>query len=242
MNEKWSRRDVMKGLSALPLAVPFLRWIDAPKAMAAVAEGQEAGGSPLYELPPLPYPYDALEPYIDQETLKIHHTKHHAGYVKGLNAALEKLEEARKNDDYSTIKYWSRQLAFNGSGHVLHTLYWQNMSADGGEPAGPLAEAIQRDFGSVDAFLKQFAAATGAVEGSGWGALAYEPMAGKLMVLQVEKHQDLTVWGATPLLICDVWEHAYYLKYQNRRKDYIDGFLKIVNWDAVSERFKAVAG
>jgi Fe-Mn family superoxide dismutase len=193
-------------------------------------------------LPPLAYAYDALEPHIDKQTLTIHHDKHHAGYVRKFNLAMKKLEEARGSGDFSLIKHWSREFAFNGSGHVLHSLYWGNMSPEGGEPTRELIEAINRSFGGFDHFKQQFIAATSAVEASGWGVLAYEPYRGYLVVLQAEKHQDLTVWGAFPLLVCDVWEHAYYLKYQNRRKEYVENFFKLINWPEVGRRYMSVKG
>jgi Fe-Mn family superoxide dismutase len=214
----------------------------------ASAQGQSAPAAtaprPIGEckLPPLPYAYDALEPYIDKETLTIHHDKHHAAYVNGFNTAMKKLEEARASGDYSLIKHWSREFAFNGSGHVLHSLYWLNMSPKGGEPKGDLLEALKKSFGSLEQSKKQFVAATTGVEASGWGVLAYEPYMGNLVILQAEKHQDLTIWGVCPLLVCDVWEHAYYLKYQNRRAEYVDNFMKIINWEEVAGRYSKVKG
>ena len=199
-----------------------------------------------YELPPLPYAYDALEPYIDEQTMRLHHDKHHQSYVSGLNAALEKLEAARNSGDFSAIKALSRDVAFHGSGHFLHTVFWPNMApagqGGGGEPDGELAAQIVKDFGSFENFKAQFGAASKAVEGSGWGLLVWEPNGGQLEVLTAEKHQNLTQWGVVPLLVLDVWEHAYYLKYQNNRGAYVDGFWNIVNWADVAERFKAARG
>jgi len=190
-----------------------------------------------YELPPLPYPYDALEPYYDEETVRLHHDKHHAAYVAGLNKAEEQLAAARASGDFALIKHWERELAFHGSGHILHTLFWENMAPDGGgEPGGDLAAQIARDFGSFAAFKAQFSAAANAVEGSGWCALCWMPAFDKLVILQVEKHQDLTLWGAVPLLVVDVWEHAYYLKYQNRRAEWISNWWNVVNWADVARR------
>ncbi|MBI4773762.1 MAG: superoxide dismutase [Deltaproteobacteria bacterium] len=201
-----------------------------------------AGVAGECKLPPLPYAYDALEPFIDKETLTLHHDKHHAGYVKGFNEALDALAKARAEGDYSLIKHWSRELAFHGSGHVLHSLYWTNMAPKGGSgPDENLLNAINQSFGDLDKFKAQFEAATVAVEGSGWGVLAFEPYRGYLLVLQAEKHQDLTIWGVIPLLICDVWEHAYYLKYQNRRKEYVAGFMNIINWAEVGKRYSHAA-
>jgi len=188
-----------------------------------------------YTLPPLPYAYDALEPHIDEQTMRLHHDKHHAGYVRGLNRALAALAGIRSGEvDASLIKHWSRELSFHGSGHVNHLLFWAGMApageGGGGEPTGALAEAIARDFGSFQAFTAQFQAAAGAVEGSGWAWLVHEPLADRLMVIQMEKHQDLTVSGVNPILGIDVWEHAYYLRYQNRRKAYVKAFSNVINW------------
>lgn len=190
-----------------------------------------------YELPPLPYAYNALEPYYDEQTVRLHHDKHHAGYVAGLNKAEAELAAARASGEYGLVKHWERELAFHGSGHVLHTLFWENM-APGGDPRGDdIAPQLAADFGSPAAFKAQFIAAAVAVEGSGWCTLAWVSALGKLAVLQVEKHQDLTVWGAVPLLIVDVWEHAYYLKYQNRRADWVGQWWNIINWHDVATRF-----
>jgi Fe-Mn family superoxide dismutase len=193
-----------------------------------------------YTLPELPYAYDALEPYYDQQTVRIHHDMHHKAYVDGLNNALAKLAEARDKGDYALIKHWEKELAFQGSGHVLHTLFWENMTPkSSGTPSGALLEQIEKDFSSFDAFQKQFSAAAGAVEGSGWAVLGWQPQLGQLLITQVEKHQDLTVWGIVPLLILDVWEHAYYLKYQNRRAEWIKAWWNIVNWEIVEKRFES---
>jgi Fe-Mn family superoxide dismutase len=161
--------------------------------------------------------------------------------VKGLNTAEAKLEEARAAGDYALIKHWSREAAFHGSGHLLHTIFWPNMIAASeakAAPDGALAEAMKRSFGSFDAFKAQFIAASNAVEGSGWGILAYRPADDSLVILTAEKHQNLTQWGVVPLLVLDVWEHAYYLKYQNRRGEYTSNFFNIINWDDVAERFE----
>lgn len=191
-----------------------------------------------HELPPLPYEYNALEPYIDENTLRIHHDLHHKGYVDGLNKAEEKIVEAREKGDYSLIKHWERELAFNGSGHYLHSIFWTNLSPNGGgEPTGPVAKQIELDFESFEVFKAQMTAATIAVEASGWGVFAWDRKAGKLVILQSEKHQNLTQWGAIPILVMDVWEHAYYLKYQNRRAEFVSNLWNLINWDDVNNRF-----
>lgn len=190
-----------------------------------------------HKLPPLPYDYDALEPHIDAVTVKLHHDVHHLGYVNGLNEAEVKLAEARSSDDYSLVKHWERELAFHGAGHFLHSLYWENMSpAGGGSPGGPLAEAVDRRFGSFEAFLKHFKAAGAAVEGSGW-VLLVQQQRGTLEILTAEKHQNLSQWMVNPLLSCDLWEHAYYLKYQNRRNEYLEAFTKVIHWEDVERRY-----
>ena len=196
-----------------------------------------------YELPPLPYAYDALEPHIDEQTMHLHHDLHHKGYVDGLNKALDMLEAARQSGDYGLVKHWEREAAFHGSGHFLHSIFWENMGpGKGGEPQGALRQQVEKDFGSYEAMRKQFSAAAVAVEGSGWAMLVWEPTAGQLEILTSEKHQNLTQWGVTPLLVLDVWEHAYYLKYQNKRAAYVEAFWNIVNWDDVSKRLVAAKG
>jgi Fe-Mn family superoxide dismutase len=205
-------------------------------ALHGVFEGTYENGE--YRLPALPYDYNALEPLYDEKTLRIHHDKHHAAYVKGLNEALQKLEVARNANDYSSIQGLSLQTAFNGSGHILHTLFWHSMSPE--KPAMPagLADALNDSFGSEQNARSQFAAATKAVEGSGWGVLVYEPMSDKLLILQCEKHQNLTLWNTVPLLVCDVWEHAYYLQFQNNRAGWVDNFMKLANWPFAAARLE----
>jgi Fe-Mn family superoxide dismutase len=196
-----------------------------------------------HQLPALPYDYEALEPHIDGQTMRLHHDLHHKAYVDGLNKAEQMLETARKEGDFALVKHWHREVAFHGSGHLLHNLFWSNLApagnGGGGEPTGPLAGQIEADFGSFEGFKKLFSAAAAQVEGSGWGVLAFRPVDGKLVVLTAEKHQNLTQWGVVPLLVLDVWEHAYYLKYQNRRPEYIQNFFEVINWTDVANRFQA---
>jgi Fe-Mn family superoxide dismutase len=214
---------------------------------ATPGRGETKGGTTMpaapkpqpFSLPPLPY--KSLEPVIDDATLALHHDKHHAAYVAGANKALDELAKARDAGDFALVKHWERELAFHGSGVLLHNLYWASMCAPGCgcKPSAALAAAIEASFGSQEKMLAQFAAATKAVEGSGWGILVWEPATQRLAILTVEKHQDLTLWGCVPILVCDVWEHAYYLKHQNKRPDYVDAVLKILDWDAASKRFEA---
>ena len=192
-----------------------------------------------YKLPELPYAPDALEPHIDAKTIGIHHDKHHAAYVAGLNGALAKLEEARKKGDFADVQHLSRLVAFHGSGHLLHSLYFANLAPKSGEPAGAFKDAISAQFGSLDTLKGQMTAACNSAAGSGWGLLTYEPVAGRLLVVQVEKHENQLVVGAIPLLVIDVWEHAYYIKYQNLRADYVKAIWNVINWKEVEKRFNA---
>lgn len=196
-----------------------------------------------HELPSLPYDYAALEPHYEERTLRLHHGAHHKAYVDGLNNAELKLAEAREKGDFALVKHWERELAFHGSGHILHSIFWTNMKPGGGGAAtGPVAKLIERDFGGFDQFKKQFSAAAAAVEGSGWALLVYLPEEGRLAIITVEKHQNLLLPGAVPLLALDVWEHAYYLKYKNKRADFIKNWWNLVNWKGVEYRFEDQCG
>ncbi|OKP99898.1 Fe-Mn family superoxide dismutase [Paenibacillus sp. P46E] len=216
---------------------------DAPATLTPPdSESREPGPVPIggHTLPPLPYAYNALEPYIDEKTMRIHHDKHHQSYVDGLNKAEKKLAEARKTRDFDLVKHWERELAFNGAGHYLHTIFWNVMSPQGGgRPTGALLDAIEHSFGSYEAFKEQFTEAANKVEGGGWAILVWSPRSHRLEILTAEKHQNLSQWDVVPLLTLDVWEHAYYLKHQNNRADYIKDWWKVVNWPYVSERFTA---
>jgi len=197
-----------------------------------------------HTLPDLPYPHDALEPYLDGRTVQIHHGAHHKGYVDGLNSALERQEAARRSGDFAMAKHLAREVAFHGGGHLLHSIFWTNLSpGGGGEPGGDLADAISRDFGSFAALRGELKAATVAVEGSGWGTLVAETVTGRLSVTQIEKHHVQLVPGRVPVLVIDVWEHAYYLSYQNRRAAWVDAVLDhLVDWPGVAGRWRALLG
>lgn len=194
-----------------------------------------------YELPKLPYEYNALEPVMDEQTVRLHHDKHHAGYVAGFNKAEEMLGKARKEGDFTAIKQWTHELSFHSSGHILHTMFWENLTPKGGgDPGGDLQKAIVGKWGDLSTFKAELKAATKTVEGSGWGILAYNPLFEKLYILQTEKHQDVSQWNAVPILVIDVWEHAYYLKYQNDRSAYVENIFKIINWKNVEKRFAKI--
>ncbi len=194
-----------------------------------------------YTLPDLAYDHGALEPHLSARILELHHGKHHQAYVDGANTTLEKIAAARDAGDYGSIVGLEKTSAFNISGHVLHSLFWQNLSpAGGGEPTGPLADAIGQHFGSFAAFQAHMSHATTTVQGSGWSSLSWEPVSKSLVVEQIYDHHGNSLQGATPLLVIDAWEHAYYLQYENRRPDYVKAIWNVINWDDVSKRFALV--
>lgn len=191
-----------------------------------------------HRLPKLPYSYNALEPVISEEIMRLHHTKHHQTYVNGLNKAEEEMKKARETGDFSLIKHWEREAAFHGSGHYLHSIFWYNMHPKGGgKPKGQLSKSIDDTFGSFENFKKHFSEAAKNVEAVGWAILVWAPRAHRLEILTAEKHQNLTQWDVIPLLVLDVWEHAYYLQYKNERAKYVDNWWNIVNWRDVEQRY-----
>ena len=185
---------------------------------------------------PLPYSKSFLEPRMDEETLHLHFTYHHGGAVKGANGDLQKIKDSSASGDLGVVDLWTRKLAYHLSSHVLHTIFWTNLTNHQTEPKNELARQINKDFGSFDNLKAYLAKISKSVEGSGWGILGYQPYVDKLTVLQCENHQKLTQWGVIPLLVIDVWEHAYYLKYKNRRAEFVDTLFDIINWDNVTER------
>jgi Fe-Mn family superoxide dismutase len=197
----------------------------------------------IYTLPPLPYDPAALEPHISGRIIELHHDKHHAAYVKGANTALDKLAEVREKNDFSVISMLEKNLAFNVSGHVLHSVFWTNLSPDGGgEPTGDLADRIDTTFGGFPAFRQQMTEAASTIQGSGWALASWEPVAGRLVVQQVHDHQGNHGQGTVPLLAIDAWEHAFYLQYENRKAEFFEAFWNIVNWDDVSSRLAGALG
>ncbi|PNG17229.1 superoxide dismutase [Streptomyces cahuitamycinicus] len=202
---------------------------------------------PVYTLPELPYDYSALAPVISPEIIELHHDKHHAAYVKGANDTLEQLAEARDKETWGSVNGLEKNLAFHLSGHILHSIYWQNMTGPkdgGGEPlaqdgVGELADAITESFGSFAKFRAQLSKASATTQGSGWGVLAYEPLSGRLIVEQVYDHQGNVGQGATPILVFDAWEHAFYLQYRNQKVDFVEAMWQVVNWQDVARRYEA---
>lgn len=195
----------------------------------------------IYTLPELDYAYDALEPHISAEIMELHHSKHHAGYAKGANAALKALEEERAGDaNADKIRAYTKNLAFNLGGHTNHSIFWKNLSPNGGgEPTGELAEAIKADFGSFEQFKAHFSAVATGLQGSGWAVLGYDHLSGHLIIEQLTDQQGNISVNFTPLLMLDMWEHAFYLQYKNVKADYVKAVWNVFNWDDVAERYAA---
>jgi Fe-Mn family superoxide dismutase len=195
----------------------------------------------MYALPELPYGYDALEPHVSRELLELHHDAHHAAYVKGANDTLDKLEDARQARRFDYIGQLEKSLAFNVAGHVLHSLLWKNLAPNGhGSLGGELEGQLERDFGDFASFKEQLTAAAAAVQGSGWGALSWEPLGRRLVVEQVYDHQGNTGNATVPILVVDMWEHAYYLQYRNKKAAWLESFWQLVNWTDVAQRLAKV--
>jgi Fe-Mn family superoxide dismutase len=257
MENHLSRRDVLAGAlpamgmvsgvaSALALGGPLAAMVDAQTTAPAQGPVESLLNSAFkdgeYVLPALPYAYEALEPHIDAETMHLHHDKHHLAYVKGLNKAfkdLAALSESGTEANPPLLAGLQEDLSFNAGGHVLHTIFWATMAPSaGGEPTGALADAIKKDFGSVESFRTQFSRVAAGVKGSGWALLAYLPLGERLAILQLKQHDLQLPASAIPLLPLDVWEHAYYLKYHNARADYVKAWWNVVNWPAVDQALK----
>lgn len=191
----------------------------------------------MLEMMKLPYEYDSLEPYYNKETLQLHYEVLYKGYVNNTNKTQQSLEMARAIGDFSNIKCLEKNLSFFGSGAILHSLFFENMTPpNGSKPSDALMWQIEKDFGTFDKFKIQFTEASIAVEASGWGILAWVPEFNRLEILQCEKHQNLTLWGCRPLLVLDMWEHSYYLQYKTSRAEYVNAWWNIVNWNVVNNR------
>lgn len=184
----------------------------------------------------LPYSENFLEPYMDAETMHLHYTFHHGGAVKGANKDLQMIKKALDENNVETVDYWTKKLSYHFSSHVLHSIFWTNLTNKKTTPSGDLLKRIEKDFGSYDKLKMYLAKTSKDVDGNGWGILGYQPYSDKLTILQCENHEKLTQWGVVPLLVLDVWEHAYYLKFRNKRSDFVDTLFSILNWDNVAER------
>lgn len=189
-----------------------------------------------FALQALPYNENFLEPFMDTETVHLHYTFHHGGAVKAANKDLAEIRKAMDMNSFETVDYWTKKLAFHFSSHILHSIFWTNLVNKKTEPQGDLLKEIELNFGSYDKLKNYIAATSKNVDGNGWGILGYQPYSQKLTILQCENHEKLTQWGVIPLLVIDVWEHSYYLKYKNKRADFVDAIFNIINWDNVAER------
>ena len=193
-----------------------------------------------YTLPDLPYDYNALEPHISGKIMELHHGKHHAAYVKNANSVLEQLDEARQKDDFARLAALERALAFNLSGHILHSIFWKNMKPKAsGAPQGDFATAIQKNFGEFSRFRKQLTEVASTIMGSGWAALVWEPVGKTLLITQIYDHQSNLAQAGVPLMVIDAWEHAYYLQYENRKPEFFEALWQVWNWEDVAARYAA---
>lgn len=195
-------------------------------------------------MPKLPYDYNALAPHMSEEQLKLHHDKHHQAYVNGANSAFEKLDKARQENLDIDAKAALKDLSFNIGGHILHSIFWNNLApagkGGGGQPSGAIADVINKEFGSFERFKKEFSSAASTTEGSGWAALAMHPCIGRPLIMQIEKHNVNVYPTFNVLMVLDVWEHAYYVDYQNQRPKFIEAFWNIVNWDQINKNLSFV--
>ena len=184
----------------------------------------------------LPYSESFLEPYMDSETLHLHYTFHHGGAVTAANKDAQMIKKALDENNFETVDFWTKKLAYHSSSHILHSIFWTNLTNKKSEPTKDLLKRIEKDFGSYDKLKSYLAATSKNVDGNGWGILGYQPYTDKLVILQCENHEKLTQWGVIPLLVIDVWEHSYYLKYKNKRADFVDALFNIINWDNAAQR------
>src|SRR5215510_8977669 len=191
-----------------------------------------------YTQQPLPYSENFLEPFMDAETLHLHYTFHHGGAVKSANTDLQKIKDALNANNLESVDFWTKKLSFHFSSHILHSIFWTNLANKKTEPAGDLLKRIEKHFSSFDKLKAYIAETSKNVDGNGWGILGYQPYSDSLTVLQCENHEKLTQWGVIPLLVIDVWEHSYYLKYRNRRAEFVDNLFSIINWDNAAQRFE----
>ncbi len=189
-----------------------------------------------FVLQPLPYAESFLEPYMDSETLHLHYTFHHGGATKAANKDQQMIIKALNENNLETVDYWTKKLSFHLSSHILHSIFWTNLGNKVTSPQGELLKRIEKDFGSYDKLKLYLTQTSKNVDGNGWGILGYQPYTDKLTILQCENHEKLTQWGVIPLLVIDVWEHSYYLKYKNKRADFVDALFNIINWDNASQR------
>jgi Fe-Mn family superoxide dismutase len=221
---------ILGGATLLPTESVFAQGID-QSAMDTLVDKE---GN--FALQPLPYSETFLEPHMDQETLHLHYTFHHGDAVKAANKDLQRVKKALDENDLETVDYWTKKLSYHLSSHILHTIFWTNLTNKKNDPKGDLLKQIEKGFGTYDRFKLLITKTAKGVDGNGWGILGYHPYTQKLSVLQCENHEKLTQWGIIPILVIDVWEHSYYLKYRNRRGEFVDNLFQVLNWDNVAER------
>ena len=192
-----------------------------------------------FALQPLPYTENFLESAMDEETLHLHYNFHHGDAARAANKDLDMIRKAIDENNVETVDYWTKKLSYHLSSHILHTIFWTNLTNKKSDPKGELLKQIEKDFGTYDKLKLLIAKTSKGVDGNGWGILGYHPSTGKLTVMQCENHEKLTQWGVIPILVIDVWEHSYYLKYRNRRAEFVDNLFPIINWDNVAQRYNA---
>src|SRR6478736_6301752 len=230
-NEFLKGSMIFSGASLLPTTSAFAQSL----AQTGMDKLTDKDGN--FALQALPYSENFLEPSMDQETVHLHYTFHHGDAVKAANKDLAEIKKAIDTNSLDTVDYWTKKLSYHLSSHILHTIFWTNLTNRKSDPSGALLKQIEKDFGSYDKLKVLIAKTSKGVDGNGWGILGYQPYTQKLTVLQCENHEKLTQWGVIPLLVIDVWEHSYYLKYRNRRGEFVDNLLPIINWDNVADRF-----
>lgn len=232
-----NRKDFLKSstlLGAASLILPTNNAFATNLADNSIDKLVDANGNYIQQT--LPYSESFLEPYMDAETLHLHYTFHHGGAVKGANKDLQMIKKALDDNNLETLDFWTKKLSYHFSSHILHSIFWTNLTNKNTLPQGDLLKRIEKSFGSFDKLKILIAATSKNVDGNGWGILAYQPYSDSLVILQCENHEKLTQWGAIPLLVIDVWEHAYYLKYKNKRTDFVDALFNIINWNNVAMR------
>ncbi|MCX6207711.1 MAG: superoxide dismutase [Bacteroidetes bacterium] len=234
MNRKsfFQNAAILGGASILPANSLFAQNI----ADNGIDKLSDANG--IFIQQPLPYANNFLEPYMDEETMHLHYTFHHGGAMKAANKDMEMIRKAMDTNNFETVDYYTKKLAYHFSSHVLHSIFWTNLTNKKSIPTGSLLKDIEKSFGSFDKLKAYIAQTSKNVDGGGWGILGYQPYADRLTILQCENHERLTQWGVVPILVIDVWEHAYYLKYKNKRSDFVDALFNIINWDNVAERLE----
>lgn len=232
MNRKsfFQNSAILGGASILPANSLFAQNI----ADNGIDKLSDANG--IFIQQPLPYANNFLEPYMDEETMHLHYTFHHGGAMKAANKDMEMIRKAMDTNNFETVDYYTKKLAYHFSSHVLHSIFWTNLTNKKTSPTGTLLTEIEKSFGSFDKLKAYIAQTSKNVDGGGWGILGYQPYADRLTILQCENHEKLTQWGVVPILVIDVWEHAYYLKYKNKRSDFVDALFNIINWDNVADR------